>query len=348
MAANLRRASHAVTPVAGNERVVAALRQHGYRVIDFDGSTWSEPVQAEPVLTLQDSGYDLAIVATQSTALEKALTSALPHLKHDAPIVVCQNGLPEERARKVLTAAGADPRRVVGCVVGWGASMVEPGVFKRTSRGGLQLGASDSVDAASIARMLECTSPGSPVVVASDLAGVRWSKLAINCVTTTLGALGGAALGPLLAHRHVRRLALEVFAEVVAVAQAEGVRIQPVSGTLAIDDIAITPRERGYRVGSPSLAYKHAVLLAVGFKYRKMRSSMLYALERGRPLEIEHLNGEVVRRGAEHGVPTPVNSMLVSEVHALARTEKRPARHNLRRVWESAIANGAHGSAGAT
>jgi 2-dehydropantoate 2-reductase len=195
--------------------------------------------------------------------------------------------------------------------------MVEPGLFQRTSRGGLTLG---GAGAEPIARLLEAASP---TVVSEDLDGVRWSKLAINCVTTTFGAIGGEPLGKLLAHRPIRRLALEVFAEVAAVAQASGVKVQPVGGTLEIDKIAITDAERASLLGSPSLAYKHSVLMAVGFKYRRLRSSMLYALERGRPPEIDFLNGEIATRGEQLNVPTPVNVALVAQVRAIARGEAR-------------------------
>jgi 2-dehydropantoate 2-reductase len=175
------------------------------------------------------------------------------------------------------------------------------------------------------------------VTLVDDLSGVRWSKLAINCVTTTLGAVGGVALGRLLAHRSVRRLALEVFAEVAAVAAASGVRVEPVGGTLAIDKIAISESERSLTFGSPSLAYKHSVLLAVGFKYRRMRSSMLYALERGRPPEIDFLNGEIVRRGAALGVPTPVNRALVEAVRAIEARRRPSSIEALREVHQRVI-----------
>jgi 2-dehydropantoate 2-reductase len=209
--------------------------------------------------------------------------------------------------------------------------MVEPGVMQRTSRGGVTLGGAGTE---SIAKLLE---PASPVVVTDDLAGVRWSKLAINCVTTTFGAIGGAPLGKLLAHRPIRRLALEVFAEVAAVAQASGVKVQPVGGTLEIDKIAITDAERALTIGSPSLAYKHSVLMAVGFKYRRLRSSMLYAIERGRPPEIDFLNGEIVTRGAALGVPTPVNAALVAQVGAIVRKEARSEIPALRALHDEVV-----------
>jgi 2-dehydropantoate 2-reductase len=335
IAANLTRAGVDVTPVVGNEHVARAIATHGLRVRELDGQEWSVPAARKAVLAIteDDGPFDLAIVATQNTTLENALKATLPHLMPDAAVVTCQNGLPEDRARAI---AGD---RVVGCVVGWGASMVEPGLYQRTSKGGLQLGRPTATSPAPepLATLLE---PCSPTQVVDDLAGVRWSKLAINCVTTTFGAIGGSPLGKLLSHRSVRRLALEVFAEVAAVAGASGVRVQPVGGTLEIDKIAITDAERGMTFGSPSLAYKHSVLMAVGFKYRRLRSSMLYALERGRPPEIDFLNGEIVRRGALLGVPTPVSSALVDQVRAIARREARSEISLLKSIHENVVAGG--------
>lgn len=332
IAANLTRAGVDVTPVVGNEAVARAIREDGLTVRELDGTQWSVPAVRGPALALSDDvgPFDLAIVATQNTTLEQALEATLPHLMPDAPVVTIQNGLPEDRARAVLGD------RVIGCVVGWGASMVAPGVYQRTSRGGLQLGRPhpSCPSPEPVATLLEACSP---VTVEPDLAGVRWSKLAINCVTTTFGAIGGAPLGKLLSHRSIRRLALEVFAEVAAVAQASGVRVQPVGGTLEIDKIAITDAERARVFGSPSLAYKHSVLLAVGFKYRRLRSSMLYAIERGRPPEIDFLNGEIVRRGAALGVPTPVNAALVDQVRAIVRKEARSEIAALKAIHDQVL-----------
>jgi 2-dehydropantoate 2-reductase len=338
IAANLTRAGVDVTPVVGNPGVAAAIREHGLRVRELDGVEWSVPAARPPVLSLRDDQgpFDLAIVATQNTTLETALAATERHLHPDATVVTCQNGLPEDRARKVVGD------RVVGCVVGWGASMVEPGVFQRTSKGGLQLGRPTVTGPAPepIATLLEPTSSTS---VVDDLAGVRWSKLAINCVTTTFGAIGGSPLGKLLSHRSIRRLALEVFAEVHAVAQASGVRVQPVGGTLEIDKIAISEAERQLSIGSPSLAYKHSVLMAVGFKYRRLRSSMLYAIERGRPPEIDYLNGEIVRRGAELGVPTPVSAALVDKVRAIVSKEARSEIAALKAIHDEVVLGRARG-----
>jgi 2-dehydropantoate 2-reductase len=43
-------------------------------------------------------------------------------------------------------------------------------------------------------------------------------------------------------------------------------------------------------------------------------SSMLQDIIRGRPTEIDFLNGAIVAKGTAHGIPTPVNACIVDLV----------------------------------
>src|SRR5207244_5202612 len=106
-----------------------------------------------------------------------------------------------------------------------------------------------------------------------------------------------------------RRLALEIMTEAVAVALAEGITLEKVAGTLDLAWIALSDADRAASA-SVSLTAKHALLLAVGLRYRRMRSSMLAAIERGRTPAIDFLNGEVATRGAKHGIATPFNTRV--------------------------------------
>ena len=121
--------------------------------------------------------------------------------------------------------------------------------------------------------------------------------------------------------RLVRRLALELMTEVVAVARASSVDLEKVSGTMDLDWLALTESEQAGRTGSPKLVAKHALLLAVGTRYRRMRSSMLRAIERGRPPAVDFLNGEIVERGHRLEIPVPFNEAAVRHVHSVATGE---------------------------
>ena len=138
-------------------------------------------------------------------ALRIAYTSLAPN----GAMVCFQNGLCETRVER-LFPKGEGRDRVIGAVVAWGASMPEPGVYERTSTGGFAIGRMDGADDARLAELATLLEPIGPVNVTRNLAGARWSKLAINCAISTLVTLGGARLGALMTHRFVRRLALAI------------------------------------------------------------------------------------------------------------------------------------------
>ena len=322
VAATLTELGSAVTAVSTNEGIRAAVDRAGYRIIDEGEERtvrgWISPAP--------EGKYDLCVLATQPPNVEDAARTALPHLADDALTVVLQNGLCEERV-----AAIVGDTRVIGAIVAWGASMVEPGRYERTAAGGFQIGRFAGGIDDDLRRVGELLEAIGPVTMTENLRGARWSKLALNCAVSALGTIAGERLGPLVRVRRYRRLALDAMSECVEVARAEGVKLEKVAGTLDLEWIALTEADRASS-GSVSLTAKHALLLAVGLRYRRMRSSMLAAIERGRLPAIDFLNGEVVTRGKKHGVATPANERIVAAVWAIAKGDAKSSRATLDQV----------------
>ncbi len=328
VSAHLNEQSHDVLTLTRNTLIADAIDANGFRV---RGDAAPGTVRGRVAVKVPASApkFDFILLATQPPQVEEAARSVAPLLADDGRMVAFQNGLCEERIAKIV---GED--RVIGAIVAWGASMLEPGLYDRTSAGGFQIGRLDGGDdarLAELAQVLECIGP---TTTTQNLRGSRWSKLAINCAISSLGTIGGDRLGVLMRQRHVRRLALEIMTEVTEVARAAGVKLEKVSGTLDLDWIALTPSEKAAGVGSASLVAKHALLLAVGARYRRLRSSMLAAIERGRPPAIEFVNGEVVLRGAEVGVATPINAAVRAEVLELAKGRAKSSHERLRAFYE--------------
>jgi 2-dehydropantoate 2-reductase len=315
-----------VTAVTTNEQIAAAVRERGFRLTG-EGEPRAVAGRIELGVPAGER-YDLVLLATQPPQVEEAARTALPHLAGDGNMVVFQNGLCEARVGRI---AGAE--RVIGGIIAWGASMPEPGLYDRTAAGGFVLGRPGGGLDATIQQLGGLLEVVGPVDTTTNLLGARWSKLALNCAISSLGTIGGERLGSLVTIRRVRRLALEVMTEVVAVARTEGVALEKVAGTLDLEWIALTDAERRKK-GSAALTAKHALLLAVGLRYRRMRSSMLAAIERGRTPAIDFLNGEVAERGRARQVAVPVNALIVDTVHAIARGETRPSRQLLDEIYE--------------
>ena len=313
------RAPCSVVGVSTNRDVVSSVSQRGFRLTGVDGD---RAVPGEVVEALPDATdpFDFVLLATQPPQVEAAARAAAPFLADDGVMVVLCNGLCEPRVAEIV------PDRVLGGVVAWGASMTEPGAYERTSAGGFTLGRLDGrTDDPALERLSMLLEHVGPVDVTDNLAGARWSKLAINCAISSLGTIGGDRLGVLMRARIVRRLALEIMTEVVAVARREEVRLRKVSGTIDLDWMALTAAERATTMGSASLVAKHSLLLAVGTRYRRLRSSMLRAIERGREPAVAFLNGEISSRGERHGVPTPVNDAIAEQVRRISRGERTPS-----------------------
>jgi 2-dehydropantoate 2-reductase len=316
------------TSITTNQAIFDAVEQRGFQIRN-DGAPRGVKGRILREIPAGES-FDYVLLCTQPPQVEQAARTALAALKDTGFMVCFQNGLCESRVAAICGAP-----RTLGGVIAWGAAMTEPGLYERTAHGGFTIGAYEGVlDEGRCADLLRALEAIGPVECTRNLAGKRWSKLAINAAISSLGTLGGDRLGPLMQHRFVRRLALEVMTEAVHVARAEGVRLEKVAGTLDLDFVALTDGER-HAVGAPGLVAKHALLLAVGFRYRRMRSSMLCAIERGRVPAVDFLNGEIVSRGRKLGIDTRINERVRQLVWDVANGKRTPGLALLRELYAS-------------
>lgn len=202
--------------------------------------------------------------------------------------------------------------------------MPAPGQYVQTSSGGFRIGSLSGAPDPQFRAVGALLETVGEVVVTRNLRGARFSKLALNCAVSTLGTVGGMTLGRLLLSADARRLALAILREAIDVARAEGIELEPVT-RLNLHWLG-PPRSWG------STLAQHALLVGVGVRYRRLRSSMLAAVERGRDPAVDFLNGEIVERGKQRGVATPVNRAACQFVWEIASGERKAGRAALRRL----------------
>lgn len=319
IAGGLLRAGHDVTVVTNNEDICEAISRGGLCSIRPEGE-WTAPATTHARLDDAVEGpFDAVYLAMKATEVAQAARDVANRLAPAGYVVTFQNGVVEDRVGAILGR-----ERVVGALVGWGATMHAPGVCEMTSRGELVVGELNGRVTPRVERLKATLDAVAPTTVSTNIYGVLWSKLAINCVVTTFGAVTGQLLGEMLKRRAVRRLAFATTSEVVDVAEAHGIELEPVGGTLDLHRLYLPPERRAGGFG-PDLVSRHAIIYAVGLKFRRLKSSMLQSLERGRRAEIDFMNGYVVERGQEKGVPTPVNAALTEIVREI-EAGTRPMR----------------------
>jgi 2-dehydropantoate 2-reductase len=323
IAGGLLRAGQDVTLFTHNEDITSAINADGLRVTTPEGQR-TVPATAHTHLDEVKGPFDIALLAMKATSVEEAARNAAKHLSPEGYAVTLQNGVVEDRVGAILRR-----ERVIGALVGWGATMHAPGVYEMTSRGELVVGELDGRVTQRAQQLKATLDAAATTTLSANIYGVLWSKLAINCVITTLGAVTGQLLGEMLKRGAIRRLALSIVSEVMDVAQAHAISTEPVGGTLDLQRLYLPPQRRAGGFGL-DLVPKNAIMMLVGFKFRRLKSSMLQSIERGRRPEIEFMNGYVVERGQEKGISTPVNAALTSMVREIEAGTRSPNPSNLK------------------
>ena len=300
LAARIIASGHRPLLITGNPAITDAMNAHGIRAITPEGEL---VVPAAALTSLEEvktsDRFDVALLVMKAGQVTEAAEKTLPLLAPEGYVVTLQNGIVEDRVAEIV-----GKRRIVSGIVGFGGTFVKPGVVEKTGPGKIHVGELDSPVTDRVRRLAVLLEAVSPVVATDNMRGALWSKLAINSTITTLGALTGDTLGVMLKTKPAREAFLRVYREVVDTSRALGVRLERIAtdpGLLYLPQNA----------GGLQRFYKDALVRIVGRKYRKLKSSSLQSLERGRKTEIDYLNGYVVKKAREMGVAVPLNEALV-------------------------------------
>jgi 2-dehydropantoate 2-reductase len=233
---------------------------------------------------------DVALVCVKSPDTRDAAAAMKPWLRPDCVVVSMQNGI--ENAQWIAEIVD---QMVLAAVVWVGAYMEGPGIVRHTGRGDLEVGVPrarvNRPDAAAraqeIAAMFEDAGVKCPIV--PDIEAALWSKLIVNCAFNAISALGRARYGRMAREPAIRELMEATVREALAVAHASGVLFDEKDKLAAL--------------------WRTAEALSTQY------SSTAQDILRGKPTEVDMLNGYVARRGEALGVDTPVNRAL----HALIK-----------------------------
>ena len=284
----LARAGHPVTLI-GRAVHVRAIEQNGLR-LDMAGQVHTIRVAASVELA-SIRGADLVLFCVKSTDSAAVAREMAPLLAADAVVMSLQNGV-----ENAPTIAKHVRQVVVPTAVYVATALVEPGVVRHFGGGELVIGALDAAAArnAAVGAALQdlkalFATAGVDVTIVGDVMAELWTKLVTNCAYNAISGLAQATYGKLTSIPEVRAIQQAAVREVVALAAAEGVNLPLERSLRAVERIA---------AGMPG-----------------QLSSTAQDMARGKPSEIDHLNGFVVRRGRELGVATPVNETL----HALVK-----------------------------
>ncbi|MCI0495697.1 2-dehydropantoate 2-reductase [candidate division KSB1 bacterium] len=293
--------------VCKHREILDAIENNGLRVEGVKEHIIAYPDAVIDISQISDKP-DIIFLATKANDVIGICQNLLPVLKEDTAVVSLQNGISEDKIAEIIK-----PERTIGCVVGWGATMLGPARLEITSDGEFILG---ELDGQITHRLLVIKSMLEKIFetkINTNIYGALWSKLIINSCITTLGAITGLYLGKLLKAKLARTIFLHVITEAVRVAEAGKIKLEKIGGKIDPYRLALTSNELANNF-SLSLLKKHLIIRMIGLKYKRLKSSSLQSLERGKPTEIDFLNGFIVTKARQFNVPVPVNQRLINMI----------------------------------
>jgi 2-dehydropantoate 2-reductase len=204
-------------------------------------------------------------------------------------VAVLQNGVGHV-ARVAPLVNGAT---VVPVIVYYNGERIADDHVRLRQGAGQDLLVADNETGQAFAQLFE----GTPLRVnlSDDFTTAAWRKLLINIIASPITALT-LQRQAVLRRPDVKSLCLELLAEAIAVARAEGAKLRSDEADAALATLFTFPPEAG--------------------------TSMYFDRLAGRPLEYAALNGAIVTAGEHHGIPTPVNRALLALLHAISDAAK--------------------------
>jgi 2-dehydropantoate 2-reductase len=268
----LARAGHDVTLIARPQHVEAIIRDG----LHMDTKSFDEHVRvkasSDPAAV---EGVQLVLFCVKSGDTERAGLQLQPYVGKETVILCLQNGCDnDQRLRGVLTQP-----EVAAAVVFLGSDMRAPGVVKHHGSGELVIDPVRTI--AGLDQIFEAAAI--PTRVSDNVRGELWRKLIINCAYNAISALARKPYGQTVPSPGVRDVMRDIVAECLAVATADGIHVP---------------------------ADVDAAMWGIVETIPQQYSSTAQDILRGKPTEIDYLNGHIVTRGKALGIGTPVNQVL--------------------------------------
>ena len=273
----LARAGEEVTFIARGAHL-EALRLRGLTVKSRLAGEFTLPVRATD--TPNEVGpVDLILFCVKTYDTDTAAQSIDPLIGAETMLLSLQNGV--DNAERIAQIAGHNSG--LGAVAYVVSAIEAPGVIAQTAGPGrIILGELAGGTSARVERLHSVLQRAE--IAAEDHPDVRiaiWQKFLFICAFSGVTALTRVPIGSILADSVTHDLFRGTLEEAEAVARASGIELpeDSVEQALATAE-AVEPWGRG---------------------------SMYHDLANGLRLELEALNGEVVRRGDQHDIQTPLN-----------------------------------------
>lgn len=287
----------------GRKAAVEAIGRTGLRISGVRGEATVALRASERLLEKPD----LAILAVKTQDIEEALLGNREYL-HESILLTTQNGVQADS----IAARFLARERIISSIVMFGATSLEPREVVHNFEGAWIIGKVFSPNDQAVAAVRQVLHPMFPVVVTDELMGMKYLKIFVNA-NNCIPAILGMSMQEAFSDEAISRISIAIWREGLRVVRHAGI------GLVSLPDF---PLER--LQGLAAMPLEEAAKIFSGIMKQlstePLYGSVLQSIRRGKPSEIDFLNGEFVALSTQHRFQAPLNQKLVEMVHQVERS----------------------------
>jgi 2-dehydropantoate 2-reductase len=288
----------------GKKNQVETISKKGIRIDGLNGSIVVKDVHASTDLSLLGD-VDVVIICVKSQDTQNLANDLKKYVNKSALLISLQNGI---RNLKILRDTIGN-KAVSGAIL-FNAFYTRPGEVELTIKGGLLLEAVDSSYDKVNRLVNSLKKEGLELEIVDDIEGYAWSKLIVN-LQNALTALTGQTIRESIVDKDSRAIMIAIMNEGINILEKSGISLKTLPD--------IDPRKAIRR-----LSLFNSTILNIGSRLMKIkghaRTSMWQSLFRGKPTEIDYINGEIVTLARKNNLKAPINTKLVELVKKAEKT----------------------------
>ena len=285
MAAHLAKAGHAVTLVDIMKPHMDEIKKNGLSVIGFRELNVAFPENniCYGIDEISSKNIDYLFISVKASILPQILPTLKSVIKKDMTFISLQNGLDNEE----FIAKVFGKENTLRIVVNYAGNLVDNGVVRMSFFNAPNyIGMIDPTAEKKAKELAEVISAADlETVFTPEIKKYEWEKIILNAALSPVCALTRRTMKQMMEFDYTRKLAESILREGIEVAAANGFDFKP-----------------------DFLEFCMNYLDKAGHH----RTSMHVDIEKKNPTEISFINDKIVLYGKKKGIPTPINSTIVS------------------------------------
>lgn len=311
----LTKAGYDVTLVDVVPEHVRIMNEQGLRITGIRGDQ-RYPVRA--LLPEQVTGpLETVFLCVKGHFTEGAMQQYASLVAPDGYVVSLQNGLNEEIIARFVGA-----ERTVGAFVHFGADYLEPGLIELGQEQDIFLGELNGQTTPRLQALREVLGHVMPTHITDNIRGFLWGKLVYGAMAFAVSTVD-ATVPDVLADPRGLLAGRAAAHEAALVAQAQGYRLEQIGG---FDPTAFLPGP-GWQTRADAALQRLSDETRASLKQHMGIWRDLKVKKRR--TEVDMQSAVIVQRGAELGIPTPVNTAVVQVIHEIEAGERGMGWDNL-------------------